>query len=336
MKKVKALALLSGGLDSTLAAKMMMEQGVEVIGLNFTSPFCGACSGNCGGKETKIQVTQRQLGIPIRFVPLDEDYVDVIRNPRHGYGQGINPCIDCRIYTMKKAKAVMEEEGADFLVSGEVLGQRPMSQRKDAMDTIDHEAGLEGLILRPLSAKEMKPTIAEEKGLVDRERLGGITGRSRAGQFEMAEQLEIREYPLPAGGCLLTDKIFAARLRDLFAVRDDVGLRDIHLLQLGRFVRLDEKVRAVVGRNQQENEALTNYRDRVRSFLLPVNFMGPSAAIIGTHDVAHRRTAAAVIMHYGRKFDGPPRIHWAADGDGEGEWVGVEPMPESDLRARLV
>lgn len=332
----KAIALLSGGLDSTLAAKMMLEQGVEVIGLNFVSPFCPSCRTAGDGGESKIQTAQRQLGVPVRFVPLDEDYVDVIRHGRFGYGAGVNPCIDCRIYTMKKAKKVMEEEGADFIVSGEVLGQRPMSQRNDAMETIDEQADLGGILLRPLSAREMPPTKPEQDGTLDRDKLGAITGRSRKEQFALAKKYGVTDFPTPAGGCLLTDKNFAVRVRDLFDRQDEVLFRDLQILQFGRIVKLRDHVRVVVGRNERENAMLEGYQDRARAFLEPENFQGPSALILGEHTEADRDDAARMVLFWTKKRPAEPRVYWNVDGNRKGVLTVTEPYPEGPLRAKMI
>ncbi len=332
----KAIALLSGGLDSTLAAKMMQEQGVEVIGLNFVSPFCPSCRTPATGGESKIQKAQRQLGVPVRFVPLDEDYVDVIRHGRFGYGAGVNPCIDCRIYTMKKAKRVMEEEGADFIVSGEVLGQRPMSQRKDAMETIDDQADMGGILLRPLSAREMPPTKPELDGTLNRERLGAITGRSRKEQFALAKKFDVTDFPTPAGGCLLTDKNFAVRVRDLFDRQEEVLFRDLQILQLGRIVKLRDAVRVVVGRNERENAMLEGYQDRATAFLEPENFQGPSALVLGERTEADVIDAARMILFWTKKRPAEPRVLWLGSGGAKSVLVVTDPYPEGPLREKMI
>ncbi|MGA9388765.1 MAG: hypothetical protein WBV70_08085, partial [Candidatus Bathyarchaeia archaeon] len=199
MKKTKALALLSGGLDSTLAVKLVLNQGVDVEAINFVSPFCLCGKGGCGAAEAA-----RRFNIPLKTMSVGEDYLRVIRKPKFGYGKNMNPCIDCRIFMLKKAKKYAKETGAAFIFTGEVLDQRPMSQHKKTLDLIEEEAGLKGKILRPLSAKLLQETDLEKKGLVNRERLLDIEGRSRRKQIELAEKLGIRDYPCPAGGCLLT------------------------------------------------------------------------------------------------------------------------------------
>src|SRR4030043_332803 len=195
---MKAIALPSGGLDSTLAAKVVMEQGVELEALNFLTVFC-----TCTHRGESCLASQKavdSLGIPLRVFNVSEEYLDVVKHPKHGYGSNMNPCIDCRIFMLKKAKAYMEDGGASFIVTGEVLGQRPMSQRRDAMRLIEKEAGLEGFILRPLSAKFLPVTVPEKEGWVKRETLPEFQGRSRKPQIKLADHYGIRDYPCPAGG----------------------------------------------------------------------------------------------------------------------------------------
>jgi tRNA U34 2-thiouridine synthase MnmA/TrmU len=251
-KKVKAIALLSGGLDSTLAIQLICDQGIEVLAVNFFSPFC-TCNrpGRCEAREVS-----EKLDVPLKRIGLGREYIEMIKSPRHGYGKNMNPCLDCRIMTFTKAKELMEEMGADFVFTGEVLGQRPMSQRRDAMRIVERDSGLEGRLLRPLSAKLMKPTIPEQKGQVDRDKLLDIQGRSRKPQIDLAEQFGIVDYPCPAGGCLLTDKGFADRLRDLFAHSED-SMHDIHLIKVGRHFRLPSGHKVIAGRNEEENDKLS-------------------------------------------------------------------------------
>ena len=222
-RRPKAVVLMSGGLDSTLAAKLLQEQGVEVLGVNFSTGFCVSdhkrATAKTGADPKKFRHeglrAGADLGVPVEIVDLREDYLDVVFNPKHGYGANMNPCVDCRAHMLKKAKAIMEREGADFVATGEVLGQRPMSQRKDTMRLVEKDSGLEGRLLRPLSAKRLKPTLAEQQGLVDRERLLGLQGRGRRKQMDLIEARGISDYPLPAGGCcFLTDKAYARKFRD--------------------------------------------------------------------------------------------------------------------------
>jgi tRNA U34 2-thiouridine synthase MnmA/TrmU len=255
-RKTKAVGLLSGGLDSTLAVKLLVDQGLEVIAYNLRTPFC-TCErkGGCGAAAAAAR-----LGVEIVTEFAGDEYVELVKNPRHGRGRGMNPCLDCRIFILRRARELMQKRGAAFCFTGEVLGQRPMSQHRRALALIEKEAGLEGKILRPLSAHLFQPTEAENEGLVDRSRLLGIRGRSRKTQIALAAELDVTDYPCPAGGCLLTDKNFAARLTDAFAHGED-RWADINLLKLGRHFRLPSGAKVVVGRNQKENEQLVTYLD---------------------------------------------------------------------------
>src|SRR3989338_4964119 len=242
----KCVALISGGLDSALAAKLMLEQGIEVHGL-FLSMSWGCCE-----KEKAVSCAG-QLGIPLMILGVGDAYLDVIRNPKYGYGSGMNPCVDCRIYMFKIAKRYMEELGAGFVVTGEVLGQRPMSQMKRPLSLIETDSGLEGLLLRPLSAKLLEPTLPELLGIVDRERMLRIAGRSRHEQIELAAVNRISGYSTPAGGCLLTDEQFARKAKDLFEHEERPTTKDMELLAIGRHFRLGPRTKVILGRNELEN-----------------------------------------------------------------------------------
>ena len=211
--KRKALALLSGGLDSTLAVKMMLDMGIEVEALNFTSPFCTCTGKNSGCKSEAVRVAQ-EFDIPIKVIHKGLDYLEIVRNPKHGYGKGVNPCVDCRIYLLQKAKEYMLECGADFVITGEVLGQRPMSQRRDSMRVIERESGLEGLLLRPLSAHHLEPTIPEQEGWVDRERLLAIKRRSRKEQIQQAIK-GLNNYAMAMGETVASGPFFKAYVVNL-------------------------------------------------------------------------------------------------------------------------
>lgn len=250
MEKVKALVLLSGGLDSTLAMRLLLDQGVDVEAVNFVTPFCLCRRGGCGAYEVA-----RKFNIPLKVINVGMEYLKVVRKPKFGYGRGMNPCIDCRIFMLKKAKKYAEEINASFIVTGEVLDERPMSQHRRALEIIEREAGLKGKILRPLSAKLLPKTEAEVKGWIDREKLLGIRGRSRKKQIELAKSFGIKDYPCPAGGCLLTYKEFANKLRDLLNHKKRISLRDVQLLKVGRHFRLC-KSKIIVGRNENENKRL--------------------------------------------------------------------------------
>jgi tRNA-specific 2-thiouridylase len=256
MTKVKALALLSGGLDSTLAAKLILNQGIDVIAVNFVSPFCMCAKDEDGAAEAA-----KQLSVPLEVVGVGDEYLKIVREPKHGYGKNMNPCIDCRIFILKKAKKYAREIGASFIFTGEVLDERPMSQHSRAMKIVEEEAGLKGKLLRPLSAKLLPETVMEKKGIVDRAKLLGIRGRSRKPQIKLAEEFNIKDYPSPAGGCLLTCKEYADKLRDLFRHKKRCSMADVSLLKAGRHFRFGEN-KIIVGRNEAENNLLTAEKAR--------------------------------------------------------------------------
>jgi tRNA-specific 2-thiouridylase len=295
---MKAIALLSGGLDSTLAAKVVIEQGVELEALNFMTVFC-TCTTR-GATCLASQKAVETLGIPLKVFNVFEEYLEVVKHPKHGYGRNMNPCIDCRILMLKKAKAYMEESGAAFIVTGEVLGQRPMSQRKDAMRLIEKEAGLEGLILRPLSANVLPITIPEKEGWVDRKKLLDFQGRSRKPQIELAEHYGIHDYPNPAGGCLLTDPGFAKRMKDLMLHQPDFSLNDVHLLNMGRHFRFSDGVKLVVGRNEEENQKIETFAQEKDILLKVSNFPGPVSLLRGKLETGDIEKAAALTAHYSK------------------------------------
>ena len=271
--KTKAVGLLSGGLDSTLAAKLMLEQGIQVYAINFTSPFC-TCTPKTAGCAAAVTAVKELGDIPLKRVGLGDEYLAIVRNPKHGYGSGMNPCIDCRIFKIQKAGEYMREIGASFLFTGEVLGQRPMSQHRAALNIIDRETGLEGLILRPLSAKLLTPSIPEKEGWVAREGLLEIRNRSRKPQMALAAEYGILDYPCPAGGCLLTDPGFARRMKDLMTY-SEISLNNAELLKVGRHFRLTPQAKLVVGRNKAENEKLIGLARRQDIRFDPVELKGP-------------------------------------------------------------
>jgi len=303
MKRRKALALLSGGLDSTLAVKMMLDMGIEVEALNFTSPFCTCTGKNRGCKSEAIRVAE-EFNIPIKVMDKGVEYLELVRNPRHGYGKGMNPCVDCRVFLLRKAKEYMAESGADFVFTGEVLGQRPMSQRRHTMAIIERESGLAGLLLRPLSAAHFEPTIPEKEGWVDRSRLLAIQGRSRKDQMQLAAEMDVKNYPCPAGGCLLTELSFVSKVKDVFAHSRDLDPRDLRLLKLGRHFRLNPAAKLIVGRDDGENTVLENTARPEEATLRWLEGGSPLGVLLGKVDDAAMETAAKIVLRYTRAETG--------------------------------
>lgn len=293
----KALVLFSGGLDSLLAIKLLQEQNQEVEAVHIALPFTRA--GKPGGLE-EIKATAAQLGVVPHIVAPDEELAEIVAHPRFGHGRNFNPCQDCRIYQLRKAAALMKDIGADYLATGEVLGQRPMSQRREALFITDREAGLKGLVLRPLSAKYLPPTIPEQKGWVDRERLLDIAGRGRTVQEALARQWGL-SYPSPAGGCLLTYRESAERCRNLLALLGRLRLNDLPLIGLGRHFRLGETALAVVGRKQSENRMLAHlfHEHPEGRFLLRVEGVpGPLTLVVGRPTEDDLELAASITARY--------------------------------------
>jgi len=250
---VKAVVLFSGGLDSILAVKVLQEQNIKVVGFHFLNPFSDIKDKNY------VKRIAKELGIKLYVEKPTKKYLEVIKNPKYGYGKNLNPCIDCRIFILKKAKEYAKKIKADIIATGEVLNERPMSQNKKAFKIIEKETKLEGEILRPLSAKKLDITEYEKKGIVKRNLLLGIEGRSRKEQLALIKKYGIKEFLTPGGGCLLTNKEFSMKLKDMFINEKNISLRDIALLKIGRHFRIG-KSKLIVGRNKEENEELLRLR----------------------------------------------------------------------------
>ena len=234
------------------------------------------------------------------MVNVTEEFLRVVENPKHGYGRGMNLCLDCRILMLRKAREYMEEAGASFLITGEVLGQRPMSQYRAAMTLIEAESGLAGLVVRPLCAGLLEPSLPERRGWIDRDRLLSLSGRSRKPQMALAREVGIRGYPCPAGGCLLTDKEFAARLRDLLTHEGELSVREVSLLKVGRHCRLSDRTRLVVGRNEPENERMDGLIRDGDTVLEVGGVPGPTAVVRGSAGMRELEVAAAIAARYTR------------------------------------
>ncbi len=310
----KAVAMLSGGLDSILAVRLVQEQGIEIHGINFLTLFCTCTHKGCQHAATQAA---RTLNIPLKVLNITEEYLEIVKNPKHGYGSNMNPCIDCRIFTFRIAKKYMAEIGAGFIITGEVLGERPMSQRKDAILLIEKESGLKGLILRPLSAKLFEPTIPEEEGIVDRGKLLDVRGRSRKPQIALAKQFGLNDYPCPAGGCLLTDPGFAKRIKDLIA-HNALDLANVRLLKFGRHFRLSEAAKLVIGRDENENTLLESLARPGDIVFKLKDHQGPFSILRGEAD-AHiiERAASAISQHTKLRDESAVKIdYWKSDSSG--------------------
>jgi tRNA-specific 2-thiouridylase len=293
MAKTKALSLFSGGLDSILATRLILEQGVDVEAMTFTNVFC-SCKEE---KKCGVVEAAKQLGVPLKLAKVGNDYLRLVRKPKHGYGKNMNPCVDCKIFMAKKAKKYAKEIGAAFVFTGEVLDERPMSQNFKALRIIEEESGLKGKLLRPLSAKLLPETVAERKGLINRDRLLAIRGRSRKPQIKLAEEFGIACYPSPAGGCLLTCKEFANRLRDLFKHKRRCSMADVELLKVGRHFRLGEN-KIIVGRNEAENVVLTRSKKRNDYYFEVPAISGPTSLLQGLKTQKAVELAAALTAFY--------------------------------------
>jgi tRNA-uridine 2-sulfurtransferase len=286
---MKALAVFSGGLDSMLAAELIRVQGIDVLGLFFETPFFHAARAR---RSAEI------LHLPLKVLDLTEPHLEVVKKPRYGYGGNMNPCIDCHALMLRKAVERLAEENAQFIITGEVLGQRPMSQNLRALSTVAARSGRPELILRPLSAKLLPLTLPQEKGWVRRDELLALSGRSRKPQMELAGAFNISEYPMPAGGCLLTDPVFSRRLKDLLSARPHCDVREIELLKVGRHFRLGPETKAVVGRNKQENEHISTLAGNSDLLIKVESIPGPLVLVIGEITRQMEKLAVGLALSY--------------------------------------
>ncbi len=320
---VRAVALMSGGLDSMLAVRVVQEQGVEPVGINFQGGYCPKPLEG----ESSARKAARVLGIELVELPIDQEFIEMVKAPRYGHGRNINPCIDCHIMMVKRAWAWGREHGARFVVTGEVLGQRPMSQTKQGLMLVAKRSGVGPYLLRPLSARLLEETAPEREGLVGRDRLLDIQGRTRRRQMELAGQYGITDYATPAGGCLLTDPGFARRVREAFDHGED-SVETIELLRLGRHFRFESGARLVVGRNRLENEELLRRKPAGAVVIDATDVPGPLGLLLG--DESDAGAAAAICARYSDRR-GEPAVTVRV---GERELT-VKPAPP-DETARLV
>lgn len=293
---MKAISLFSGGLDSVLATKLILEQGIDVIALHYKTVFWG--KGDYDESAAILKKRAESLGAKFDIVEISDRYFDIVKNPKHGYGKNVNPCIDCKILIFTLAKEYMKKHKASFLVTGEVLGERPMSQNRPMLNRIEKDSGTRGILLRPLTAKLLEPTAPEEEGWVDREKLYNISGRSRKPQLTLAKKYNIEDFPNPAGGCLLTDKNFAEKIRDLMKEKKNFSINDIEILKNGRVFRISEKARLVVGRDEKQNSILESLaRDNDYQFMT-TDIAGPVAIGRGKFSKKDIEIACSVVARY--------------------------------------
>jgi len=287
--KVTSVVLFSGGLDSILAAKLVMDQGIAVRGVTFETPFFNAA---------KARAAAEMIGLPLTVLDITERHLIMLKAPRYGYGKNMNPCIDCHALMLRCAGELMEDIGASFIVTGEVLGQRPMSQGRQSLHVVAKNSGYQEYIIRPLSAGLLPETRPEAEGLIDRQRLLSLQGRGRKQQMEMAARYGITRYESPAGGCLLTDPEFSKRLKDLFLVQKHYTIRDIELLKVGRHFRIAEGTKVIVGRNRTENEIIRRLSDRNDLLIHMADYPGPTTLVPHGCDSDELTVAASLCVLY--------------------------------------
>ncbi|HSG11917.1 MAG TPA: tRNA (5-methylaminomethyl-2-thiouridylate)-methyltransferase [Gammaproteobacteria bacterium] len=338
----KAVALISGGLDSLLAARVVMEQGVHVEGINFFTGFC--VEGHTHAIREKDRARPKrnnalwsaeQLGIKLHIVDIIEEYKDVVINPKHGYGANLNPCLDCKIFMVNKAHEWLEAHGFDFIITGEVIGQRPMSQRKYTMPVVARDSGAGDRLVRPLCAQNLPPTLPELEGWLDRDKLFGFNGRSRKPQMALAAQYGFEGYAQPAGGCcFLTDKQYSVKLEDLWKTRGtrEYDLDDIMLLKVGRHLRPRADFKVIVGREEGENRFMEGYRKRF-VHMIPVSHVGPLVLLDGEIDDAAIELAARLTARFSKGRDAELVTVEVNNREGGSRRLDVAPIPADDIPA---
>ncbi len=295
--KHKAIALFSGGLDSTLAIITMLRQGIDVTAITFLTHFGCDISDKSSCSKDPFSAAEK-FGFTVKLCHLADKFIEIVKNPKHGHGRNMNPCIDCRILMLKEAKELMSMTGADFIITGEVVSQRPMSQMRNTIYMIDKEAGVTGIVLRPLSAKLLEPTLPETKGIVDRERLYGFHGRSRKPQMELAKEFGLTEYPMPASGCLLTEQNYSYLVSELLEHSPSLSLNDLNLLRLGRHFRMSPTCKAIVGRDEKENDMLEQFAGDDDYLMKVEDFGSPITFLSGECEEAFIPLAASICARY--------------------------------------
>jgi tRNA U34 2-thiouridine synthase MnmA/TrmU len=338
----KAVALISGGLDSLLAARVVMDQGVHVEGINFYTGFCVEGHTHAIRKQDRARPKRNnalwsaeQLGIKLHIVDIIEEYKDVVINPKHGYGANLNPCLDCKIFMVDKARQWIEENGFDFIITGEVVGQRPMSQRKDTMPVIARDSGAGDRLVRPLCARNLPATLAETSGWLDRDKLFGFNGRSRKPQMALAAKFGFEDYAQPAGGCcFLTDKQYSVKLSDLWATRGtrEYDLDDIMLLKVGRHLRPRPNFKIIVGREEGENRFLEGYRKRF-VHMIPTSHTGPLVLLDGEISADDIELAARLTARFSQGRDAEQVTIEVKPMDADARRLDVVPLTADEIPA---
>ena len=336
----KAVALISGGLDSLLAARVIQEQGIHVEGINFFTGFCVEGHTHAIRKQDQAKPKRNnalwvaeQLGIKLHIVDIIEESKQVVFNPQHGYGANLNPCLDCKIFMVRKAHEWIQARGFDFIITGEVVGQRPMSQRKDTMPVVSRESGADDLLLRPLCAKNLPPTRAEREGWVQREQLYDFSGRSRKPQMALAQHFDFEDYAQPAGGCcFLTDAQYSAKLADLWQARGskEYEIDDIMLLKVGRHLRPKPHFKVIISREEGEGRFLQGYRKQFVS-LNTLSHSGPLALIDGEVNAQDIELAARLVARYGKGRSADEVELELMDPEGNRSTLRVKPLPAHEI-----
>ncbi|MBZ4663979.1 MAG: hypothetical protein JG776_1694 [Caloramator sp.] len=324
----RALALISGGLDSGLAAKLVKDQGVEVIGICFKSAFFGC--------DRAVKMCE-QIDIPLKVVDFSEEHLEMVKNPKHGYGKNMNPCIDCHAMMLNYAGKLMKELEADFIITGEVLNQRPMSQNRQALDIVKKESGYEEYILRPLCAKNLPETWMEKEGLVDREKLLDISGRGRKVQMELAAKWNIKEYPSPAGGCKLTDPGFSKRLKDLLTHNKEAKPQDIDILNIGRHFRINENVKIISTRTQDEFKMLKTMIKEGDYIFDTLDVTGSTVVLRGKPSEEDIILAARIAARYSKaREEKNVRVKYRIYNENKYNILTVEPALDDEIAKYMV
>ena len=337
----RAVALISGGLDSLLAAKLMLDQGIHVEGINFYTGFCVEGHTHAIRKKYRAKPKRNnalwsaeQLGIKLHIIDIIEEYKDVLINPKHGYGANMNPCLDCKIFMVDKARQWMEDHGFDFIITGEVVGQRPMSQRKDLLPVVVRESGADDRLLRPLCAKNLAATLPEREGWVDREKLKDFSGRNRKPQMALAADFGFEDYASPAGGCcFLTDKNYSDKLLDLWQARNkkEYDLDDIMLLKVGRHLRPQPHYKLIIAREEGENKFLQGYKKQF-SYIEIKSHNGPLTLVDGELSDDDFRYASRIAARFSQGREAESVTVKITRKDGDEQTFDIPPMPASEIK----